>query len=186
MKFESPNGEGAAKSPLLLGITEVIAPTAEMIDKEKLKETIEACLEGSDKFLVDLRVNPRNGKILVLIDGDSGVAIKDCAGLSRHIESVFDREQEDYELEVSSAGIGTPLTMIRQYRLNAGRLIQVQLKDGKKVKGKMTEVLENGIRIEPESPKKGKKKKNPDTDPESLMTILFTDILEAKIQPSYK
>jgi ribosome maturation factor RimP len=178
VKIESPIGEGAAKSPLLLGITE-------MINREKLAETIQEHLEGSDKFLVDLKVNPRNNKILVLLDGDTGVSIKDCVKLSRHIESVFDRDQEDYDLEVSSAGIGTPLTMTRQYRLNLGRLIQLQLADDRKIRGKLAEILDNGIRIEPESPKKGKKKKNPDTDPENLITVLFTDILEAKIQPSY-
>lgn len=159
---------------------------SQMIDREKLKEAIESYLEGSDKFLVDLRVNPRNNRILVSLDGDSGVAIKDCALLSRHIESVFDREEEDFELEVSSVGVGTPLTMVRQYRLNVGRLIQLQLADDRKVRGKLVEVHENGIRIEPENKKKGKKKKDPETDPENTLNFMFRDIVEAKIQPSYK
>jgi ribosome maturation factor RimP len=159
---------------------------SQMINKEKLKEAIEAYLEGSDKFLVDLRVNPRNNRIQVSLDGDSGVAIKDCALLSRHIESVFDREEEDFELEVSSVGVGTPLTMTRQYRVNVGRLIQLQLADDRKVRGKLLEVSEDGIRIEPETKTRGKKKKDPDTDPENVLGFAFADIVEAKIQPSYK
>jgi ribosome maturation factor RimP len=160
--------------------------TTRMINREKLKDVIEAYLEGGDKFLVDLRVNPRNNRIQVSLDGDSGVAIKDCALLSKHIESVFDREEEDYELEVSSVGVGTPLTMIRQYRLNVGRLIQLLFADDRKVRGKLVEVRDDGITIEPESKKKGKKKKDPDTDPDNLLRFGFADFVEAKIQPSYK
>lgn len=155
-----------------------------MIDKVKLTESIHAYLEGSDKFLVDIRVSTRN-KVSIAIDGDKGVNISDCALLSKHIESLFDRDKEDYELEVSSVGVGTPLKLIRQYQLNLGRLIAVFFPDDTKLKGKLTEVLDNGIRIEKEIVIKGKRKKNPDTDKENVVFIAFDDIKEAKILPAY-
>ncbi len=155
-----------------------------MIDKVKLTESIQAYLEGSDKFLVDIRVSTRN-KVSIAIDGDKGVNISDCALLSKHIESLFDRDKEDYELEVSSVGVGTPLTLIRQYQLNLGRLIAVFFPDDTKLKGKLTEVLDNGIRIEKEIVIKGKRKKNPDTDKDNVVFIAFDDIKEAKILPAY-
>lgn len=155
-----------------------------MIDKAQLTERIHAYLEGSDKFLVDIRVSTRN-KVSIAIDGDKGVNIADCAQLSKHIESLFDRDKEDYELEVSSVGVGTPLTLIRQYRVNLGRLIAVFFPDDTKVKGKLTEVLDNGIRVEKEIAIKGKRKKNPDTDKDNVVFIAFDDIKEAKILPAY-
>lgn len=157
-----------------------------MINKDKITEIINEYLSDSDKFLVQARVNPRNNKVMVFLDGDSGVAISDCAKLSRHIESFFDREEEDFELEVSSVGVGTPLTMVRQYRNNIGRLIQLTGPDDTKLRGKLVEVLRDGIQIEEEIPKKGKRKKEPDTDKEKLCFVPFADIREAKIQPSYK
>lgn len=155
-----------------------------MIDKDKLAETINAYFINSDKFLVDLKVSTRN-KVSVFIDGDQGVAISDCAALSRHIEASLDRDKEDFELEVSSVGLGSPLVLNRQYRNNIGRLIAVIFDDDTKIRGKLVEVQGEGIRIEKEIIRKGKKKKNPDTDKDDVMLIPFSDIKEAKIMPAY-
>ena len=155
-----------------------------MIDKTRLSESIEAFLEGSDKFLVELRVSVRN-KITVAIDGDQGVHIADCAALSKHIESVLNRDEEDFELEVSSVGVGTPLRLLRQYQNNMGRLILILFLDDTKLKGKLVEVSDKGINIEKEIEKKGKKKKNPDTDKDHVVFIPYNEIKEAKILPAY-
>lgn len=155
-----------------------------MIDKAYLTSSINEFLGDGDKFLVDIRISTRN-KLMVFIDGDKGVSISDCAQLSRYIESLLDREKEDFELEVSSVGVGTPLKMIRQYRNNAGRLMLIIFHDGTRQKGRLVEVADQGIRIEKEIVKKGKKKKNPDTDKEMLFFIAYSDIHEAKILPAY-
>ena len=155
-----------------------------MIDKDKLTDTINDFLLNSDKFLVEVRVSTRN-KVSVFIDGDKGVTISDCAALSRQIESIFDREKEDFDLEVSSVGLGSPLVLARQYNNNIGRLIAVFFHDDTRVRGKLVEVTVDAIRLEKEILKKGKKKKNPDTDKDDILVVSFSDIKEAKIMPTY-
>lgn len=91
-------------------------------------------LEGTGKFIVDLRVSPSN-KIEVFIDGMKGVSVKDCVDLSRHIESSLDREAEDFELEVSSPGAEEPFRVKEQYSKNAGRKVKVITEDGKEYTG---------------------------------------------------
>lgn len=153
-----------------------------MIDKKKLTGIINDYLGDGDLFLVTAKVNPRN-KVMVFIDGDSGVSISDCAKLSRHIESFFDRDQEDYELDVSSVGVGSPLQIYRQYRNNIGRMIAVMVRDNQKISGKLIEVNQDGIVVEKEATKKAKKKEEA-ADPK--VTLLFEEIQEAKIVPSFK
>lgn len=155
-----------------------------MIDRDKLTDTINDFLLNSDKFVVEVKVSSRN-KVSVFIDGDNGVAISDCVALSRHIESKLDREMEDFELEVSSVGLGSPLILGRQYRNNIGRFITVFFHDDTKVRGKLVDVSEDAIRIEKEVVKKGKKQKNIVTSPDDIMEIAFPDIREAKIMPAY-
>ncbi len=155
-----------------------------MIDRDKLIDIINSYLLNSDKFIVEVKVSTRN-KISVFLDGDHGVTISDCASLSKLVEATLDRDKEDFELEVSSVGLGSPLVLTRQYHNNIGRLIAVFFMDDTKVRGKLVEVLDEGIRIEKEVVKKGKKKKNPDTDKDDVLMVSFADIKEAKIMPVY-
>ena len=91
-----------------------------MIDAVRIREIAEAQMDGTDLFVVDVRVAPGNG-IEVVVDSDTQVGIDRCVALSRAIEASLDREQEDFELTVTSAGIGQPLRMLRQYRKLIGR-----------------------------------------------------------------
>lgn len=155
-----------------------------MINKDNIADIVHAYLAGGDLFLVSVRVSTRN-KVMVFIDGDHGVTISDCAGLSRHIEGTLDREKEDFELDVSSVGVGTPLTMTRQYKNNIGRLVSIALMDDTKLRGKLIGVDENGLRIEKEIKAKGKKKKNPDTDKDDVAFVGFDNMAEVKVLPQY-
>ncbi len=155
-----------------------------MIDKEKIASIVDAYLADTDKFLVDIRVSTTN-RVSVSIDGDQGVTIADCAALSRHIESCLDRDQEDFELQVSSVGVGTPLTMTRQFRNNTNRLVSLLLTEDRKLRGKLVEVSDKGIKIEKEIVKKGKKQKNLATDQNDILFVPFSDIEETKILPYY-
>ena len=112
-----------------------------MIDKDLLIKTVEEALEGSDKYLVAVTVSPAD-LINVEIDSDSNVDIDTCARITRQIESVFDRDAEDYELEVGSAGLTSPLKVFRQYRKNIGNDMEVLTRDGRKLRGVLAEAAE--------------------------------------------
>lgn len=109
-----------------------------MIDKAKLIDVINASIEGSELFLVDVTVSHDNN-IVVEIDSMDSVSIDDCANLTRAIESNFDREVEDYELEVGSAGLTSPFKVKQQYDKYMGEEVEVLTKDGKKLKGTLKE-----------------------------------------------
>ncbi len=144
-----------------------------MIDKLKIQGIVEDFFQDSDKFLVEVKITPQN-KIMVFIDGDNDITISDCADLSKHIETFFDRDKEDFDLEVSSAGVGKPLQVFRQYLKNIGRNIVVSTPDNKKLYGKLTRVEKNGIEIELFNKKTSKEEKN--------KFIFFKEIREAKIK----
>ncbi len=144
-----------------------------MIDKEKVQSVVNQELEGTDLFLVDLKIGKDN-KISVFIDGDNGVAIQNCIDLSRKIESNFDREVEDFELSVFSSGVGEPLKLNRQYKKNIGRNIEVITnEEGEKIVGELLMVDEEKIVVKVQP----KKKKDPIVEKE----ILIDNIKESKI-----
>ncbi len=105
-----------------------------MTNKNVVSRIVGEWLEGKDYFLVDVTVTPEN-KIVVEIDHAEGVWIDDCVELSRYIESKLDREAENFELEVGSAGIGQPFKVLQQYVIHVGREVEVLTKEGKKLKG---------------------------------------------------
>ena len=86
-----------------------------MIDKQELTQAINEYIDGTSLFLVEVKVSPAN-EIVVTIDSEDSIDIDTCVSLSRHIESKFDREQEDYELEVGSAGLSSPFVVLRNIR----------------------------------------------------------------------
>ena len=86
-----------------------------MIDTKKIIEAAERKLQGTDMFVVGCTCTPGN-EIELLIDSDTSVAIEACAELSRAVEAEFDRDEEDFSLTVASAGIGSELKSLRQYR----------------------------------------------------------------------
>ncbi len=105
-----------------------------MIDKNVVTRIVNEWLEGKDYFLVDVMVSP-DDKIVVEIDHAEGVWIDDCVELSRYIESKLNREEEDYELEVGSAGVGQPFKVLQQYLNYVGKDVEVLGKDGMKYVG---------------------------------------------------
>ncbi len=118
-----------------------------MIEKIKILELVNNVLEGSDKFLVNLKITPDN-RIYVDIDGDNGVTIDDCIELSRAIEGQLDRDEEDFALDVSSAGADAPLKLTRQLVKNIGREVDVVMFDGEKLTGELTAADEASITLQ--------------------------------------
>lgn len=105
-----------------------------MLDAKEIRNFIEKELEDKDLFLVDVQVKPDN-MIEVEIDSDNPVSIEECEKLTRAIEAEFDRDKEDYTLEVGSAGITSPFKVKRQYKKYIGQEVEVVKKDGKKLTG---------------------------------------------------
>lgn len=130
-----------------------------MIDKNVVKQLANEWLEGKDYFLTDITVSPDN-RIVIEIDHAEGVWIEDCVALSRYIENHLDRDIEDYELEVGSAGIGQPFKVLRQYEINVGEPVEVLTTNGKKLVGTLKEATPDHfvITIEEKAKMEGEKR----------------------------
>ena len=115
-----------------------------MIDKKLLITLAEEDLETSDNYLIDVVINTGN-VISIEIDNDNGVSIDDCVALSRYLESKFDREEEDFELTVGSAGLTSPFKIQRQYQKNIGNEVEVLTKKGIKLSGILKEVSDDNF-----------------------------------------
>ena len=118
-----------------------------MIDKQLLTQTIEQAIEGTSIFIVDVKINPGNA-IVVEIDSPDSIDIDTCATITRKIEATFDRDVEDYELEVGSAGLTAPFKVKGQYLKNIGNEIEVLTCDGRKLQGTLTAVGDDDFTIE--------------------------------------
>lgn len=105
-----------------------------MIDKLEIRDIAEDFLVNSDTFLVEVIIRPGN-IIVVEVDSKEGVSLEDCIKLSKHIESKLDRDVEDFELEVGSAGVTSPFKITRQYEKNIGNEVEVLTKGGQKLTG---------------------------------------------------
>ncbi len=115
-----------------------------MIDKQVIIKLVEEQLGSSDNYLVDVEIQPGN-LIVVEIDNDEAVCIDDCVELSRYIEDHLDRDKEDFELEVGSAGITSPFKILRQYQKNVGNEVEMLLNSGIKLSGVLKSADENGV-----------------------------------------
>ncbi len=116
------------------------------MDVSKIDAIVEAFARGTDLFLVEVKATPA-GEVEVVIDSDTSVSIDQCVALSRAIEAEFDRDVEDFELSVGSAGIGQPLKLPRQYRKTVGRPVEVVMKDGMKYAGVLEAADEQAITL---------------------------------------
>ena len=115
---------------------------------QKVQDLLSLALEQYPNiFLVDLKIS-NDKSINVILDGDKEVNIKDCINISRAIEFDLDRDEEDFSLEVASAGVGSPLKLPRQYRKNLGRKLEVISSDGLKFMGELTYVNEDAIELQ--------------------------------------
>lgn len=131
-----------------------------MIEKKTVCQIVEEWLVGKDYFLVEVTVSP-DDRILVEIDHAEGVWIEDCVELSRFIESKLNREEEDYELEVGSAGIGQPFKVLQQYYNHIGNDVEVLTKAGRKLSGKLKEADEEKFVVGVEKKVKAEGEKRP-------------------------
>ena len=116
--------------------------------KDKVKYLLDRALEErQDLYLLELKVSESNA-ITVVIDGDNGVVVEDCMFISRAIEHNLDREEQDFSIEVMSAGAASPIIDKRQYKKNIGRVLSVNTKEGLSYEGTLQNTDEEGIHLE--------------------------------------
>lgn len=149
--------------------------------KKKVEELIENALkERQDLFLLSLDVTLDNA-IKVVVDGDNGVLVEDCIFLSRAIEHNLDRDEQDFSLQVLSAGATEPLVLPRQYKKHIGRHLEIKNTDGNRFEGKLATVDADAVELEwkarePKPIGKGK------VTVTKSATIPFQNIDEAKVK----
>lgn len=145
---------------------------------EEIKILVESLLDNSDLFLVDVTVSGDN-KIEILIDSPKGVNITTCMDISRQLEEKLDRDTEDFELTVASAGIGYPFQVEGQYRKNIGNAVEIRLKDATILSGILKAFNGDHIVVEYEEKKtiEGKKKKE---IIKTEKTVFLADIKQIK------
>ncbi|WP_298550074.1 ribosome assembly cofactor RimP [uncultured Algibacter sp.] len=115
--------------------------------KTKVTELLDtALIERPDLFLIDFSINTEN-HIKVIVDGDNGLLVEDCMFISRAIEHNLDREEEDFSLEVMSAGAASPLTHTRQYKKNLKRTLSVRT-NSEEIEGMLTKATDDNITLE--------------------------------------
>ena len=133
-----------------------------MIDTKKIIEAAERHLEGTDMFVVECTSTPGN-EIELTIDSDTSVGIDACVALSRAVEADLDRDAEDFSLTVASAGIGSELRTLRQYRKLVGRPVEVLLTNGVKILAHLDEATDEGVTLSYEEKQavEGRKRKQP-------------------------
>ena len=153
--------------------------------KEQLLEIAEQHLKSDTYFIVDIIVKGSSGgkmKVLVLLEGDEGVNIDDCAELSRAMGMYIETEEvieQAYILEVSSPGLDHPLLLNRQFAKNTGRKLKLQMKDGQEHTGKLLEVSAESLEFEKEIKEKKK-------TVHQLVSIDFDEIEKANVLVSFK
>lgn len=116
--------------------------------KEQVEQLVKTALdENPTLFLIDLTIGGDN-TIRILLDGDEGVSLQSCMEVSRKIEHNLDREENDFSLEVSSCGVGSPLTLPRQFKKNVDRKLEVTDSEDKLVQGNLITVTEDSFTLE--------------------------------------
>ncbi len=144
-----------------------------MIDKQTVTEIVEKAIAGTDSYLVDVTVTPQNS-ITVEIDNDAGVGIDTCAAITRHIEATLDRDIEDYDLEVGSAGLTTPFKVRRQYIKNIGREVEVFATGNRRLRGILTDAGDDSFTIRVPEKVRIEGKKRPEIV-ETQVTIPYSE-----------
>lgn len=151
-----------------------------MIAKDFILDKIDKHIseQSKDIYLVDLSID-KNNRISIELASKEGVSIDDCISLSKFIESSLDREIEDFELEVASAGISNPFKILRQYQDAIGQEIELLVKGGIKHKAILLDANESFVEIEIEKKIKLEGKKKKETVKETIKVVM-SDILQAK------
>jgi ribosome maturation factor RimP len=155
-----------------------------MTFKDKVNSALVQALETRlDLFLIELKIDDSN-KIGIVLDGDNGVNLQDCIAINRAVEANLDREEQDFSLEVASAGVSRPLQMPRQYVKNIGRKLAVKTTQEEVIEAEITAANEQQITLEWTTREQKKVGKGKETV-EKLVTLPYSEIKEATVIISF-
>lgn len=146
-----------------------------MISVKNVAQAVEDKIEGTGLFLVEVAVKSGN-RIFVEVDKDPAVSIAELASLNRYLESVFDREEEDHDLRVSSPGLDRPLRHAKQFAKHNGRDVKVILNDGRTVEGEMSAHDDAKVVLITKKKVKGKKELE-----KNQVELMHDDIKETRL-----
>ena len=152
-----------------------------MIAKEAIRKVAEVKIKELGGFFVDVKINTAN-VIMLFFDRIDGVSVEHCLAVSKHIEEHFDRDVEDYELTVCSAGLDNPFMVEQQYHKYIGKEVGVLLTNGKRKKGIILSYEDDVLTLEVVKKKKGSKKDYIIKDVE----ISTSKIKETKLKINFK
>ena len=150
-----------------------------MIQNSRIKEIVSNLVDGTDLFIVEITVK-RGNVILVHVDSMRGVSIDECVTLSKAIEASLNRDEEDFELEVSSAGLTLPFKVVQQYFKNIGREVEVLNNKGQKFTGKLLAVNSDSFSVEIQRKTKLEGKKKPEMITEQQQ-FKFDEVKSTKV-----
>ncbi|MDE6223511.1 MAG: ribosome assembly cofactor RimP [Muribaculaceae bacterium] len=140
-----------------------------MIDKSLVEQVAREAIEGTDLFLVSVSVSADN-RVVVEVDSRNYMDVDTCVELSHKIEAALDRDSEDFELEVGSAGLTSPFKVREQFDKNIGNEVAVLSRDGRKFTGTLVETTDEGFTVEVarKVKKEGQKRPVMELQPEKL------------------
>ncbi len=155
-----------------------------MVRKEDIEKVIVEAIEGTEAFLVDIDVKQGN-LIRVFVDEPEGISLDECVRISKTIESDLDREEEDFDLQVSSPGIENPLLVLPQFLKNIGRELKVETNTKERFVGELLDADQTGISLNAKVKIKveGSKKKKSEL---RTMSLKFEEIKSAKVNLQFK
>ena len=150
------------------------------MDQTLVKGIVDEALALNESlYLIELSISVNN-KIQVVVDGDNGVSLSETMRISRVINDNFDREAEDFSLEVTTPDIAHPLKVKRQYIKNLNRILKVKTEE-EELEGTLVTVDEDKIVLQwkaRELKPVGKGKVTVD----KTATLEYTEIKEAKVK----
>jgi len=158
-----------------------------MINKEKVIALVEERINelNNGLYIVELTISSANSIHVEIDKIVGGVTVTDCVSVSRNVEHNLDRDEEDFELHVSSAGLDKPLRHINQYIKNIGRRVEIVRKDGEKLEGEIIKITDDTMIIKDQVSKQLENKKKK-VLVEEVTEVHFSDVKESKIVISFK
>ncbi len=158
-----------------------------MINKEKVIALVEERMNelNNGLYIVELTISSANSIHVEIDKIVGGVTVTDCVSVSRNVEHNLDRDEEDFELHVSSAGLDKPLRHINQYIKNIGRRVEIVRKDGEKLEGEIIKITDDTMIIKDLVSKQLENKKKK-VLVEEVTEVHFSDVKESKIVISFK
>ena len=158
-----------------------------MISKKKVEGLIHERIAELDNglFIVSLTISTSNVINVELDKYEGNVSVDDCIRVSRNVEHNLDREEVDFELSVSSAGLDKGLRVFPQFTKNIGREVKVKLNAGGSIQGELIAAEPDQITLKTERKERIEGKKKKETIIEEHI-LKMEQIKETKIVISFK